>query len=83
MRGHMNSALCGQFDWSRWLGVVTFGCFCSAGLYVPFYRFLDRRVGTAASLKAVGLKVLLDDAMFVPFVEIPTLCAPSLPLRPT
>jgi hypothetical protein len=62
-----------QLDWRRLFGVSSFGCFCSAAMYVPFYRLLDQRIGTAVTASAVGLKVLLDDAIFVPLVEIPTL----------
>ena len=36
---------------------------------------LDARVGAQVSVRAVGLKVLLDDMLFVPLVEIPTFFA--------
>ena len=60
-----------EFDWRRWAGVASWGGICSSCLYLPFYRVLDQRVGTAISLQIVGLKVLLDDALFSPMVELP------------
>lgn len=58
-------------NWRRWCGVVSFSSFCSSCLYVPFYNFLDRRVGSGTSLLKIGQLVLLDDIIFVPGVEIP------------
>ena len=60
------------FDWRRWAGLAGWGCFCSAGLYRPFYTMLDARVGAAVTLPIVAAKVCLDDLMFSPGV----LCQP-------
>mmetsp|Transcript_88178 Transcript_88178/g.273222 ORF Transcript_88178/g.273222 Transcript_88178/m.273222 type:complete len:192 (+) Transcript_88178:3-578(+) len=59
------------FDLRRWLGVTSFSMFDSVVLYLPFYRLLDSRFGGGATVRAVTAKVLLDDAAFVPFVEVP------------
>mmetsp|Transcript_47593 Transcript_47593/g.132351 ORF Transcript_47593/g.132351 Transcript_47593/m.132351 type:complete len:198 (-) Transcript_47593:208-801(-) len=59
------------FDVRRWLGVTSFSVFDSLVLYYPFYRFLDSCLGPAATARSVAMKVLLDDAMFVPGVEVP------------
>jgi hypothetical protein len=63
------------FNWARWCGMTTFGCFCSAGMYRPFYILLDKHMGTAVTFRVVASKVLLDDGLFSPCVEIPALIA--------
>ena len=56
----------------RWLGVATYSTFSSVFLYLPFYRALDARFGVAVTLQSVAAKVVLDDIIFVPGVEIPS-----------
>ena len=56
----------------RWLGVATYSTFSSVFLYLPFYRALDARFGVAVTLQSVAAKVVLDDLLFVPGVEIPS-----------
>merc|ERR1740117_332634 len=63
------------FDVRRLLGVTSFSMFDSLCLYLPFYRFLDRRFGAAATVKSVAVKVALDDALFVPCIEVPSFFA--------
>lgn len=60
-----------QFDVRRCLGVTTFSIFDSVFLYLPFYRFLDRRFGAVPTIQSVAAKVALDDGLFVPAVEVP------------
>ena len=68
------------FDWRRWAGQTSFGCFCSCFMMRPWYGWLDKRVGEAVTVRNVGLKVVLDDVLFNPLVEIPTFYTCALPV---
>lgn len=52
--------------------MATYSTFSSVFLYLPFYRALDARFGVAVTLQSVAAKVVLDDLLFVPGVEIPS-----------
>eukprot|EP01052_Picozoa_sp_SAG31_P048092 SAG31_NODE_9906_length_1213_cov_1.321364_1_plen_130_part_00 len=45
------------FDWRRWAGQTSFGCFCSCFMMRPWYSWLDKRVGERVTIRNVGLKV--------------------------
>jgi len=61
-----------SYDFRR---TLAFGLFTSgfAGfVYTPFYRLLDRRFGTASSLRVVAKKVAAENLFFTPFIYFPS-----------
>lgn len=65
-----------RHDWRRTASVSTYMAMSGVFLYLPFYAWLDRTFGASGThIKAVAAKVVLDDFIFVPAVEIPTYMA--------
>jgi len=66
---HAGSAV---FSMRRVLGVAAFQATMSPLLYLPLYSWLDRRFGTKTTLRSLVAKVVVDDFIFVPGVELPS-----------
>lgn len=64
-----------QFSYRRLAGVMAFQGTLGPALYLPLYRWLDRRFGETATVKSVFSKVVVDDLVFSPLVEIPSFIA--------
>lgn len=69
------------YDFRRTLAFGLFTGGFAGFVYTPFYRFLDRRFGTASSLRVVAKKVAAENLFFTPFIYFP--CALTRGVRTT